>query len=173
DRVRALPARQLRLGDRRPRARPRVRADLDQPRHRRRRRPAFVERYLRPAADARQRRRADEADGAVPARHPARLPERSGPRRLPPWLADRRRGRDQAVAAVRDRPLSRDRPGEPEGPRIVVVSEARGPYELDEVTIEDVRKLMGASTPHFALQLRNRIARLIAPLEAGHPARVL
>ena len=41
-----------------------------------------------------------------------------------------------------------------------------------EVTIEDVRQLMGASTPHFALQLRNRIAALIADLPANHPARV-
>ena len=41
-----------------------------------------------------------------------------------------------------------------------------------EVTVEDVRKLMGASTPHFALQLRERIAKLIAGLPAGHPARV-
>jgi hypothetical protein len=40
------------------------------------------------------------------------------------------------------------------------------------VTLEDVRQLMGASTPHFALQLRNRIARLIADLPPGHPARV-
>jgi hypothetical protein len=40
-----------------------------------------------------------------------------------------------------------------------------------EVTVEDVRQLMGASTPHFALQLRNRIAKLIAPLPADHPAR--
>jgi hypothetical protein len=40
------------------------------------------------------------------------------------------------------------------------------------VTLEDVRRLMGASTPHFALQLRNRIANLIADLEPGHPARV-
>ena len=40
------------------------------------------------------------------------------------------------------------------------------------VTVEDVRQLMGASTPHFALQIRNRIARLIAELPAGHPARV-
>jgi hypothetical protein len=40
------------------------------------------------------------------------------------------------------------------------------------VSIEDVRQLMGASTPHFALQLRNRIARLIAGLPAGDPARV-
>ena len=41
-----------------------------------------------------------------------------------------------------------------------------------EVTVEDVRRLMGASTPHFALQLRNRIANLIAGLPAEHPARI-
>jgi hypothetical protein len=40
-----------------------------------------------------------------------------------------------------------------------------------EVTVEDVRQLMGASTPHFALQLRNRIAKLIAGLPPDHPAR--
>jgi hypothetical protein len=40
-----------------------------------------------------------------------------------------------------------------------------------QVTVEDVRQLMGASTPHFALQLRNRIAKLIADLPADHPAR--
>ena len=40
------------------------------------------------------------------------------------------------------------------------------------VTIDDVRQLMGASTPHFALQLRNRIRTLIRNLPAGHPARV-
>ena len=39
-------------------------------------------------------------------------------------------------------------------------------------TVEDVRQLMGASTPHFALQLRNRIASLIAPLPADDPARI-
>jgi hypothetical protein len=39
-------------------------------------------------------------------------------------------------------------------------------------TVEDVRQLMGASTPHFALQIRNRIRRLIADLPAGDPARV-
>ncbi len=42
-----------------------------------------------------------------------------------------------------------------------------------EVKVEDVRQLMGASTPHFALQLRNRIARLIGPLTEDHPARLL
>ena len=41
-----------------------------------------------------------------------------------------------------------------------------------EVTIEDVRQLMGASTPHFALQLRNRIAKLIEGLPADDRARI-
>jgi len=40
-----------------------------------------------------------------------------------------------------------------------------------EPTVEDVRQLMGASTPHFALQLRNRIRHLIERLPDGHPAR--
>lgn len=42
-----------------------------------------------------------------------------------------------------------------------------------EVTLEDVRALMGASTPHFAMQLRTRLRALIEPLPAGHPARVM
>ncbi len=41
-----------------------------------------------------------------------------------------------------------------------------------EVTVEDVRQLMGASTPHFALQLRERIRTLIRALPGDHPARV-
>jgi hypothetical protein len=41
-----------------------------------------------------------------------------------------------------------------------------------EVTVDDVRQLMGASTPHFALQLRQRIRALIRDLPADHPARV-
>jgi hypothetical protein len=41
-----------------------------------------------------------------------------------------------------------------------------------ETTVEDVRQLMGASTPHFAMQLRERIRRLIKDLPQGHPARV-
>jgi hypothetical protein len=40
------------------------------------------------------------------------------------------------------------------------------------VTVEDVRELMGASTPHFALQIRARIRALIRGLPEGHPARV-
>ena len=41
-----------------------------------------------------------------------------------------------------------------------------------EPTVEDVRQLMGASTPHFALQIRNRIRNLIDGLPEDHPARV-
>ena len=41
-----------------------------------------------------------------------------------------------------------------------------------EPTVEDVRQLMGASTPHFALHIRNRIRNLVAGLPADHPARV-
>ena len=58
------------------------------------------------------------------------------------------------------------------------MSQAEDPRRIErkqssqEVTLEDVRQLMGASTPHFALQLRTRIANLIAGLPADHPARV-
>ena len=54
------------------------------------------------------------------------------------------------------------------------MSEAQDP-DLNaghDVSVEDVRALMGASTPHFALQIRNRIERLIARLPAGDPARI-
>jgi hypothetical protein len=55
------------------------------------------------------------------------------------------------------------------------MAEAEQPERLRperHVTVEDVRQLMGASTPHFALQLRNRIRKLIAGLEPGDPARL-
>ena len=55
------------------------------------------------------------------------------------------------------------------------MSEAENPQLLGraaKVTPEDIRALAGAVTPHFALQVRNRVQRLIAPLPAGHPARV-
>ena len=45
--------------------------------------------------------------------------------------------------------------------------------EQREPTIEDVQQLSGASTPHFALQIRNRIMHLVAGLPPEHPARVL
>jgi hypothetical protein len=55
------------------------------------------------------------------------------------------------------------------------VSESESPIRKapgHEVTVDDVRQLMGASTPHFALQIRNRIARLIRGLPEDHPARI-
>jgi hypothetical protein len=55
------------------------------------------------------------------------------------------------------------------------MSEAENPDRLrdgHEVTVEDIRQLMGASTPHFALQLRERIRNLIKGVPEGHPARV-
>jgi hypothetical protein len=55
------------------------------------------------------------------------------------------------------------------------MAEAEQPQRLrpdHRVTVDDVRQLMGASTPHFALQLRERIRRLIAGLEPADPARL-
>ena len=55
------------------------------------------------------------------------------------------------------------------------MSQAEHPDRLREgrdVTVDDVRQLMGASTPHFALQLRERIKALIRDLAADHPARI-
>ena len=37
--------------------------------------------------------------------------------------------------------------------------------------MEDIRAITGAATPHFALQVRNRIQRLIDPLPQDHPSR--
>ena len=54
------------------------------------------------------------------------------------------------------------------------MSEAENPQLLGtgkEVTVEDIRALAGPVTPHFSLQVRNRIRRLIEPLPADHPAR--
>jgi hypothetical protein len=55
------------------------------------------------------------------------------------------------------------------------MSEAENPLLLtrvDEVTPEHIRALAGPATPHFALQIRNRIRRLIEALPADHPARI-
>ncbi len=54
------------------------------------------------------------------------------------------------------------------------MAQAEQPERLRrEVTVDDVRQLMGSSTPHFALQLRNRIEKLIAGLPPDDPARRL
>lgn len=53
------------------------------------------------------------------------------------------------------------------------MSEYENPARSDRLpTVEDVRQLMGASTPHFALQIRNRIRTLISVLPEAHPARI-
>lgn len=55
------------------------------------------------------------------------------------------------------------------------MSQAEHPDRLKpehETTVEDVRQLMGASTPHFALQIRARLRALIRDLPEDHPARV-
>jgi len=56
------------------------------------------------------------------------------------------------------------------------MAEAEQPERLShdrQVTVDDVRQLMGASTPHFALQLRNRIRKLIRHLPPEDSARLL
>lgn len=54
------------------------------------------------------------------------------------------------------------------------MSESENPQLLGgakEITVEDIRALAGPVTPHFALQIRNRIRRLVEPRPAEHPAR--
>ena len=54
------------------------------------------------------------------------------------------------------------------------MSDSERPDRLGDysVTVEDVRALAGPATPHFALQIRDRIRRLIEPLDPDDPARV-
>jgi hypothetical protein len=52
------------------------------------------------------------------------------------------------------------------------VSEAERSDRLSRpVTIEDIRELAGPATPHFALQIRNRIERLVEALPQDDPVR--
>jgi len=54
------------------------------------------------------------------------------------------------------------------------VSEAENPTRIDpahRITVDDIRALAGPATPHFALQVRNRIRRLIESLPEDDPAR--
>ena len=55
------------------------------------------------------------------------------------------------------------------------MSEAERPDRLASgrrATVEDIRALAGPATPHFALQIRNRIRRLIDGVPLDDPARV-
>jgi hypothetical protein len=53
------------------------------------------------------------------------------------------------------------------------MSEAERPDRLGgrQITIDDIRALAGPATPHFSLQIRNRIAKLIQGLPASDPVR--
>lgn len=42
-----------------------------------------------------------------------------------------------------------------------------------KITVDDVRELTGATTPHFALHVRNRLRRLTSGLHPADPARQL
>jgi hypothetical protein len=54
------------------------------------------------------------------------------------------------------------------------MAQAEQPERLHRpVTVDDVRQLMGSSTPHFALQLAQRIRRLTSGLEPDDPARLM
>jgi hypothetical protein len=54
------------------------------------------------------------------------------------------------------------------------MAEAEQPERLRRhVTVDDVRQLMGSSTPHFALQIRQRLKRLTDGLPPDDPARQL
>jgi hypothetical protein len=53
------------------------------------------------------------------------------------------------------------------------VSQAEHPDRLArDVTVEDIRTIESAATPHFALQVRNRIGRLIRALPTDHAAHI-
>jgi hypothetical protein len=41
------------------------------------------------------------------------------------------------------------------------------------IDVDVVRELSCAATPHFALHVRNRISRLVEPLDPGSPTRQL
>jgi hypothetical protein len=54
------------------------------------------------------------------------------------------------------------------------MSESERPDRLApgrEVTVEDIRSLAGPATPHFALQIRNRIRTLVDGLSEDDPVR--
>ena len=55
------------------------------------------------------------------------------------------------------------------------MSGAESPERLDpahRVTVDDIRSLVGPATPHFALQVRDRVRRLIDGMPEDAPVRV-
>ena len=117
---------------------------------------------------------AARAAAGLPARHPAGLRQGPGARRLQSRLADGRRDRDLGGCAVA--------PGCPAGDptrrhlrQLTPMAQAEQPERLRrDVTVDDVRQLMGSSTPHFSLQIRQRISqadRRAARRRSRPPAR--
>ena len=174
-----------------------VLAKFEPPDGRRGRRTAVGERHLGTVARRSRGRRAPRRAARVPARPEAGLRGRSDPRRLQPRLADWRHVGALGRSPGRGRRSRRGRPGNvrlgnsrrPRFGRDRVRTGARTdqrprrPFEMSEserpdrlsgreITVEDVRALAGPATPHFALQIRNRIQRLITALPQTHPARV-
>ena len=107
----------------------------------------------------------------LPAERAARVRGRPRPGGLQPRLDPRRRRAGLVSRPGAAGPDHGADPGPGEratdaapGRRITSARErvrAAGARSTREPTVEDVRQLMGASTPHFALQLRNRIRTLI------------
>ena len=92
------------------------------------------------------------AAAGLPARHPARLRRRPGPRRLQPRLDHRRRERDRRRRPGPHRYALGDPARRHRSP--VSMAEAEQPERLRgdrEVTVDDVRQLVASATPHFAL----------------------
>lgn len=53
------------------------------------------------------------------------------------------------------------------------MAEAEQPERRErEITVDDIRQVTAAATPHFALQIRNRVQKLISDLPPDHPARI-
>lgn len=54
------------------------------------------------------------------------------------------------------------------------MSDSDGPDHrpVSTPSVDQIRALAGPSTPHFALQIRDRIRGLIAPLPPEHPTRI-
>jgi hypothetical protein len=55
------------------------------------------------------------------------------------------------------------------------MSEAERPDRLApgrRITVEDIRTLAGPATPHFALQIRNRIRQLVEGVPEDDPVRI-
>ena len=117
--------------------------------------PSGVQPHLADGRRDRDRRTGSGGGGRAGGAGPDRRAPRE-PREPPGRGGAARRGRERAE------------PDTPEGEE--EMSEAERPDRLTRpVTVEDIRALAGPSTPHFALQVRNRIQKLIERSAGGRP----